>query len=58
MFAFHEQLWAGLKAVAKDALMTKLIIVFSINSFCNGGILIALSLFFSLAIEVILFQCC
>jgi hypothetical protein len=36
----------------KDWLMTKLILTYSIGSFCNGGLLVAMVLFYSLSVEV------
>ncbi|ELR23205.1 transporter, major facilitator subfamily protein [Acanthamoeba castellanii str. Neff] len=41
----------GLKVVLKDWLMSKLILASCLGSFCNGGLLVAMVLFYSLAIE-------
>jgi hypothetical protein len=46
-----QSLREGLKSF-KDWLMTKLIFTHSIGSFCNGGLLVAMVLFYSLSVEV------
>lgn len=45
-----QSLREGLKSF-KDWLMTKLIFTYSIGSFCNGGLLVAMVLFYSLQVE-------
>jgi hypothetical protein len=47
-----KSLREGLKVVLKDWLMSKLILASCLGSFCNGGLLVAMVLFYSLAIEV------
>jgi sulfite reductase beta subunit-like hemoprotein len=47
-----QSLREGLKVVLKDWLMSKLILASCLGSFCNGGLLVAMVLFYSLAIEV------